>query len=540
MSWLNISMAVGLLTPEIILAAIAFVVLLIDILRRKTFVLREASVEQRHEFLGKLSLAGLALAGFFYLLQLKMSHSQDILSLGQGAFVVSPLNSFFKLLVVVLTFLTVLIGLQTPYSTHVGEYYALIIFSTLGMLFLVSSEDLLMIFISLELISLTLYALTAFQKGAIRSIEGGLKYFIFGGLSSAFLIFGLSYIFGATGQTGITQIATALHSANLAHLPMNMLHIGIIFSIVGLGFKIAAAPFHLWAPDAYEGAPTPIAALIATGSKVASFILLTKLMLVALMPVAGSALWGESWRGWAFVLALVSVFSMVLGNLAAIRQKNVKRLFAYSSIAHAGYILVAAVAVSKDGSLAKLSMSSIYFYIFYILIYSLTNIGAFGVINAIASKAGGDDFEHFTGMARRAPFLSFLMLIFILSLAGIPPLAGFFGKFYLFAAAVQADPKNLGLLWLVIIAIMMSAVSLYYYLKLTKQMYVIPAAKDAEKLSVCPTLQAALGVVCLAVILLGIFPAKFVGLFTRFSKSQRPIAAVQVEAPKTEIVHHSR
>jgi NADH-quinone oxidoreductase subunit N len=536
MSWLNISMAVGLLTPEIILAAIAFVVLLIDILRRKTVVLAEASVEQRHEFLGKLTLAGLALAGLFYLIQFKMAHGQDVISLGQGAFVVSPLNSFFKLLVVVLTFITVLIGLQTPYSSHVGEYYSLIIFSTLGMLFLVSSEDLLMIFISLELISLTLYALTAFQKGALRSIEGGLKYFIFGGLSSAFLIFGLSYIFGATGQTGIKQISTALQSANVSNLPMNMLHIGIIFSVVGLGFKIAAAPFHLWAPDAYEGAPTPIAALIATGSKVASFILLTKLMLVALIPVAGSALWAGPWRGWAFILALVAVMSMVLGNLAAIQQKNVKRLFAYSSIAHAGYILVAVVAIGANGVPAALSLPSIYFYI---LIYSLTNIGAFGVINAIASKAGGDDFEHFTGMARRAPFLSLLMLIFVLSLAGIPPLAGFFGKFYLFAAAVQADPKNLGLLWLVIIAIMMSAVSLYYYLKLTKQMYVIPS-KDPQKISVCPTVQVALGLVCLAVILLGIFPSKFVGLFNRFSESARPVTAVQVETPKTEIVQHSR
>lgn len=537
MSWQNITMAVGLLTPEIVLTATAFAVLLIDILRRKTLSLCEASVEQRHEFLGKLSLAGLTLAGLFYLFQFKMAGSQDILSLGQGAFVVSPLNSFFKLLIITLAFITVLMAMETPYSSHVGEYYALIIFSVLGMLFLVSSEDLLMIFISLELISLTLYALTAFQKGAIRSVEGGLKYFIFGGLSSAFLIFGLSYIFGATGQTGISQIASALQSANWSHLPMNMLHIGIIFSIVGLGFKIAAAPFHLWAPDAYEGAPTPIAALIATGSKVASFILLTKLMLVALIPVAGGALITGPWRGWAFILALIAVLSMVLGNLAAIQQKNVKRLFAYSSIAHAGYILVAAVAIGADGTLAQLSTSSIYFYI---LIYSLTNIGAFGVINAIASKTGGDDFEHFTGVARRAPFLSLLMLIFILSLAGIPPLAGFFGKFYLFAAAVQADPKNLGLLWLVIIAIMMSAVSLYYYLKLTKQMYVIPAAKDAEKISVCPVIQGALAFICLAVVLLGIYPSKFIGLFNRFSESNKHVATVQTENSETNIAQQSR
>jgi NADH-quinone oxidoreductase subunit N len=525
---MNLLDAVGLagfLVPEIVLAGLTFGVLLLDILRRKIGSVQNASVEYRHEFLGRVVLAGLAVTFLLYLVQLGQT---PMGTLGQGAFVASSLNTIFKLLVVALTFVTVVFGLQTPYSSHVGEYYSLILFCLLGMVFLISSEDLLMIFVALELVSLTLYALTAFQKGARRSVEAGLKYFIFGGLSSAFLLFGLSYIYGVTGQTGLQEIAQFLKT-NAGNLPVKMLNIGILFSLVGLGFKIAAVPFHLWAPDAYEGAPTPVAALIATGSKVASFLVLTKLMLVGLVGVAGNALsWPTLWQpGWTTIVAIIAVLSMVLGNVAAIAQKNVKRLLAYSSVAHAGYILVAIVAINSAGVPAELAAPSIYFYI---LIYSLTNIGAFGVVNAIASKAGGDDFEHFTGMAKRAPFLSFLMLIFMLSLAGIPPLAGFFGKFYLFAAAVQADPKNLGLLWLVALAIAMSAVSLYYYLKLTKQMYVLPA-KNPERLAPCPTTYATLGLVCLAVILLGVFPSRLVETFQNLNKPIPTLVAPTVEKP---------
>jgi NADH-quinone oxidoreductase subunit N len=496
---MNALNALRLLFPEVMLCALTFAILLLDIL-----LLRKEPVERRHEVLGIPILISLGLIFVAYGLQLGAPYAE----LGKGAFVLSQLNTFFKMVVVVLAFVTIFVGLQTPYSSHVGEYYALVLFSVIGMVFLISSEELLMIFVALELLSLTLYALTAFQKGARRSVEGGLKYFIFGGLSAAFLLFGLSYIYGATGTTSLREISEVLQSGQLAKIPMGILQIGILFTLVGLGFKIAAVPFHLWAPDAYEGAPTPVAALIATGSKVASFFVLSKLFLGGLIGVAGHALglWNiVEWKsGWVIILAVVAVLSMVLGNFAAIAQKNVKRLLAYSSIAHAGYILVAMVAVNSQGVSAEMSKPAIYFYV---LIYALTNVGAFGVVNAIASKAGGDDFEHFTGMARKAPFLSLLMLIFMLSLAGIPPLAGFFGKFYLFAAAIQADPQELGLLWLVVIAIAMSAVSLYYYLKLLKQMYVVPAP-NSDRVSHCPWVSGLLGLVALLVVLLGIFPSR--------------------------------
>ncbi len=507
--------AFQLLTPEIALGSIAFLVLMFDLL-----FLRKDSVEHRHRVVGVTVFAGLAVVACLYFLQLADAEPR---SLGNGAYVVSRLNTFFKFVVIGLTFLTVLIGLETPYSSHVGEYYSLLLFSTLGMVFLISSEDLLMIFISLELISLALYALTGFQKGARRSAEGGLKYFIFGGLSAAFLLFGLSYIFGATGHTGLKDIAVALSANHQAPFPGLVLQIGILFSLVGLGFKIAAAPFHLWAPDAYEGAPTPVAALIATGSKVASFVALTKFLLGSLLSVSGTVVAGPSsaHAGWAVTVAAIAVLSMVVGNLAAIAQTNVKRLLAYSSVAHAGYILVAMVAISAGGVPSRLSIPAIYFYV---LIYALTNIGAFGVVNTIASQTGGDSFEHFTGAAQRAPFLSLLMLIFMLSLAGIPPLAGFFGKFYLFASAVQADPQNLGLLWLVSLAIAMSAVSLYYYLKLTKQMYVL-VPLNPTRLHCCPTLTATLGVIGLAVVLFGVFPNRLVDIFGKLSDQSVTISA---------------
>ncbi len=504
---------IGLLTPEIYLVIVAFGVLIGDIL-----FLRSSTVEKRHQLLGGAVLVGLGIIFGLYLVQW-IFRPTDII--GHGAFVISPLNVFFKMLVISLVFVTVLFGIQTPYSSHVGEYYGMILFAVLGMVFLISSEDLLMIFISLELISLCLYVLTAFQKGARRSVEGGLKYFIFGGLSAAFLLFGLSYLFGVTGHTHLKDISEVLKSDHLPKISIKMLNIGILFTLVGLGFKIAAVPFHLWAPDAYEGAPAPVAALIASGSKVASFVALTKLFLSGLIGVAGHTLsWPAHWQsGWTASIAVVAVLSMGLGNFAAMTQKNIKRLLAYSSVAHAGYILVAFVAIDVHGIPSAISAPSIYFYI---LIYALTNVGAFGVVNALASKVGGDEFTHFTGIARRAPFLSLLMLIFLLSLAGIPPLAGFFGKFYLFSAAIQADPQKLGLLWLVTFAILMSALSLYYYLKLAKQMYVLPAT-DRRQISSCPITSALLGIVCLAVLLLGIFPSKAVEFFQ-----------------KNSLIHHSR
>jgi NADH-quinone oxidoreductase subunit N len=359
---------------------------------------------------------------------------------------------------------------------------------------LVSTEDLITIFVALELTSICLYILTAFHKGDVKSQEAAVKYFMFGALSSAFLLFGLSYVYGIAGTTNLREIAAAVQSDKNSPL----LDVALMFTVVGFGFKVAVVPFHLWAPDAYEGAPTPVAAFIATGSKVASFFVFLKVLFHAFGGMQGTVFWGTPASGWTMLLAVMAAASMILGNLVAIKQSNVKRLLAYSSIAHAGYIFIGLVAATEMGNTAVL---------FYIVVYSLTNLGAFGVVVALAKQAGGEDMDNFNGMARRAPFLSMLMLIFVLSLAGIPPLGGFFGKFYLFTAAVGRDAHNFGLLWLVILGILMSAVSLYYYLVLLKHFYVLKSNNEA-RIETPTYLSVVLGAVALAVVYLGMFPER--------------------------------
>ena len=483
MTYLNLFRALG---PEAILLLTAFVVLTFDLLLQRT---RE--IPERMRIAG--TIAGVGLFGAIVLLT-----QQTPVTLLGGTLVVNSLTVIFKVVVVTLTVLTVIISLDYPIGRHVGEYFAVLLFGSIGMLLLISAEELITIFVALELTSLSLYILTAFHKGALRSQEAAVKYFMFGAISSAFLLFGMSYLYGATGTTNLREIGTAIQTMGSSPL----LVVALLFVLVGFGFKVAVVPFHLWAPDAYEGAPTPVTAFIATGSKVASFFVLTKFVMLSFAGMPGSAVWKHMTPGWTMLLALMAVASMVLGNCAAIVQHNVKRLLAYSSIAHAGYILVGLLAASTTGATAV-------FY--YIIVYALTNLGAFGVVAALSERVGGDDLEHFDGMSKRAPFLSLLMLVFVLSLAGVPPLGGFFGKFYLFMAAVERDSAHFGLLWLVILGIFMSAVSLYYYLILLKHVY-LAAPKESQRIETPLYLNLALGAVALAVLGLGLFPQPIVAL----------------------------
>jgi NADH-quinone oxidoreductase subunit N len=368
------------------------------------------------------------------------------------------------------------------------------------MMFLVSAEDILMIFIALELTSLSLYILTAFNKRDIKSAEASLKYFLFGGMSAAFTLFGLSLVYGLGGSTNLREIATALAGKGLDPL----LVVAIVMVVIGFGFKVAAVPFHLWAPDAYQGAPTPSAAFIASGSKVASFFIFAQVMAVGFadQSLKGSGAWHDYAAGWVPVVAVVAGLSMILGNLAAIVQSSVRRLIAYSAIAHAGYMLIAVL--SHNGqSLASL--------VYYAVTYGLTTIGAFGVVAVVEQGTGDEKLSDFAGLSRRAPMVSFCMLIFMLSLAGIPPLAGFFGKFYVFTAAVNAGAPNLGLLWLVILAVGMSAVSLYYYLQVLKQIYVAPVAAEAGALKVPVLTQIVLILIAAGVVAFGCAPGLLLG-----------------------------
>ena len=415
--------------------------------------------------------------------------------------VISPLNSLFKIVCLTLALLTIPLVSSERLLRNPGEYIALILLGAVGLMLLVGSEELLMIFIGLELLGLSLYVLAAFDKIDIRSAEAGLKYFLFGSTASAFTLFGVSLVYGMSGSTALGAIGQKLATGSIEPL----LAVGIVMTLIGFAFKIAAAPFHLWAPDAYQGAPIPSAAFIASGSKVASFVVLGKIVLVGFGPVHGSADWHALVAGWSPVLAALAALSIILGNFVALAQTNVRRLLAYSAVAHGGYTLLGIIAGGRDGFSATL---------FYTSVYALTLIGAFAVVGAVRRETGGDDLQNFAGLITRSPLIAACMSIFLLSLAGLPPLAGFFGKFYLFSAAFHAG-ANHGLLWLVAVALFGSFVSLYYYLIVLKMIFVEKSsASETGHLSlVTPDFvaNATIAVLAAAVLFLGVMPQALAG-----------------------------
>src|SRR5438477_5047261 len=414
-----------------------------------------------------------------------------------GMLVISPLNSLFKIICLVLALVTVPLASSEKSLRNPGEYIAVLLLGAVGLMLLVGSEEFLMIFIGLELLGLSLYVMAAFDKSDVRSAEAGLKYFLFGSTASAFTLFGISFVYGMSGTTSLAAIAEKLTSASIQPL----LAVGIIMTLVGFAFKIAAAPFHLWAPDAYQGAPVPSAAFIASASKVASFVVLGKIVLVGFAPVHGGAAWHAMVAGWSPVLATLAALSILVGNLVALAQTNVRRLLAYSAVAHAGYTLLGLIAGGRDGFSATL---------FYTTIYAVTLVGAFSVVALVRRETGGDDFSDFSGLWSRSPLLAGCMSIFILSLAGIPPLAGFFGKFYLFSAALGAG-GNHGLLWLVALALFGSLISLYYYLIVLKVIFVDETAAQTSIVKADLLSRISLTLLALLVLVLGITPETLAG-----------------------------
>ena len=367
-----------------------------------------------------------------------------------------------------------------------GEYYALVLFSTSGMLLLTSASDLIVVFIAIELMSLSLYVLSGLFKGRRQAGEASMKYFLLGAFASAFLLYGIALLYGATGTTNIDRIAAAAAAA--PHDTLLIAGLGLL--LVGFGFKISSAPFHMWAPDVYEGAPTSVTALIATGSKAAVFAVLVRLLLSGVRAVQAD---------WTAVLWVLAALTMTLGNVVAIAQSNLKRMLAYSSIAHVGYMLVGLAAGGAAGAGAVL---------FYLLAYTFTTAGTFGVIT-LCVRAGEEavDVRDYAGLGRRHPVLAFALALLLLSLVGIPPLAGFVGKFYLFGAAVRA-----GFVWLTVLGVLNSAVAAYYYLRVIVTMYM--QEPDGQSASVAPSFAGGLAVTIavIGVVLLGLMPAPFVDL----------------------------
>ncbi|MGA1984019.1 MAG: NADH-quinone oxidoreductase subunit N [Acidobacteriaceae bacterium] len=479
---INYAQLLQLALPEVIVVATALIVMALDLL-----FLRNRPARTR--FTVAAVLASLACAAAIVRILLAPAPANIL----DGTLIANPLIHLLQIALLALTILALLISVDSTFTQHVGEFVLLILMATAGMMFLVASQDLLVIFISLELLSLSLYTLAAFSKRSLQSWEAAIKYYLFGGMSAAFLLLGFSLLYGFSNSTSLPAIAAAIHGPALNPF----LAIAIVTTAIGLGFKIAAAPFHFWAPDVYQGAPAPTAAFIASASKVASFFIFFQIVAIGFAGAAGTATIPHLIRGWIPVLALMAAASMLLGNLVAIRQTSLRRLLAYSAIAHAGYMLLAIVAHTQQ-SLAAL--------LYYVFTYALATLGAFAVIAVVETQKGSDQISHFDGLSRQAPVLSFSLAIFVLSLAGIPPLAGFFGKFYLFVTVLGSTPRTADLLWLVALAIAMSAVSLYYYLRVLKAMYVAPPTAGAKEFH-SPILSQILALVlAAAVILLGCAP----------------------------------
>ncbi|NBR85174.1 MAG: NADH-quinone oxidoreductase subunit N [Verrucomicrobia bacterium] len=469
------------LAPEIIVAITALLVLAADLLG-----LQETPRSYRMSIAAGLTTVGCAGAVAWMFLNRTTGNWHG------GMFVIDPLNETVKAVILLLTVFTAMLSVEAKFTRHCGEYFALLLLATAGMMFLASTEDLLMIFASLELVSLSLYVLVAFDKSSRQSAEAALKYFLFGGMSAAFLLFGFSLLYGLTGTTHVPRMAHKLFTLGVDPLGT----VALVMVVVGFGFKIAAVPFHLWAPDAYQGAPLPSSAFIASGSKVASFYVFAKVLLLGFSQLG----WGSddsAMGGWMPLLSIVAALSMVLGNLAAIRQTSVRRLLAYSAIAHAGYMLVGFLALGGEAFASLL---------FYVTTYALTTVGTFGVLGVVEAQVGGDQLKDFAGLSRRAPVLAACLMVFLLSLAGIPPLAGFFGKFYLFAAALKTEGQSLPFLWLVILGVAMSCVSLYYYLQILKQVFVVEADERARPLAVPFLAHAVVVLLAAVIVLLGCAP----------------------------------
>jgi len=467
--------------PEIILVITALIVLALDL-----SVLRKTEADTRFAMASLLGVAGCATA----IAKLTMTTGQ--FSLLDGVLLTDPTIRFVQIAILVLSIITLLLYARSTFTSHIGEFALLILLATVGMLLLVATQDLLVIFLSLETLSLSLYIMAAFHKPNARSAKASLQYFLFGGMSAAFLLFGFSLLYGLSNSTNLLQIAASIHT------PLNpLLIVAIVMTLIGLGFKVAAAPLHFWAPGVYQDAPTASAAFIASGSKVASFFVFFQVMCLGLYGARGSAGIAHFVSGWAPALALMALASMVLGNLVAIVQTTLRRLIAWSAIAHAGYILLAIVAHSPR-NIAPL--------LYYIVTYALGTLGIFTVLQAVEGDTGSDSLATYDGLSRRAPFLSACLSVFLLSLAGIPPLAGFFAKFYLFVSVIAAHPGSKSMLWLVIIAIAMSAVSLYYYLRVMKRMYVTEPDANATPLAPQMFLKVLAGVLAAAIVLLGCAP----------------------------------
>ena len=480
---------VYLLSPELSLAALGLVVILLDMAFR------------RKGLLALVSVVGLAIPlAFSIALWSDLAGEPGAQMTGIfGTLSVDKFSLFFKFLVLGVVGLVVMssVGYVSNLRLVPGEYHGLMLFSASGMMLLASTTDLISIYIALELTSLPLAALAAFQRDS-RSTEAGMKFLLLSAMSSAVLLYGMAMVYGFTGTTYLPGIFERLGAALDPSVPFGSygLFLGVVMVAAGFGFKISAVPFQMWVPDVYEGAPTPVTAFLSVASKAAGFAVILRVFYVA---------FGEVSLDWAALFAVLSALSMTVGNLVAIAQSNIKRMLAYSTIAHAGYLLagVAAIAARVPDGESSIGPSGV---LFYLVAYAVTNLAAFFAIIAITNRTGSEMISSFAGMGRRAPFLAIILAFSMVSLLGIPPTAGFMGKLYIFSAAMKAD-----LAWLVLLGVLNSAVSAYYYLRVVRLMYMTDP-EDERGVPVAHVSMLALLLTGLGILALGVFPGPLMNL----------------------------
>ncbi len=416
---------------------------------------------------------------------------------GRPSFVLDGFALFFKGLFLFAAALTILSAMKflDVERAQGGEFYALVLFAVIGMMLLASGNDFATLYIGLETTALSSYVLVGFTRANPRSNEAALKYFVLGAFASAVLVYGVSLVYGATGTIHIGGIAGALAAAGGKR---TLADLGAVLILVGLGFKIAAFPFHMWAPDVYEGAPSPVAGFVSTATKAAAFAMILRVYLQGFYPLVTS---------WTPLLVLLSVASMTFGNVAAVRQDNVKRMLAYSSIAQAGYLLMGLIAVGAargDERIAAYGMTAV---AIHLLVYTVTNLGAFGLVTMLRrGETAGDRIDDFRGLSARKPVAAAAMVVFLLSLAGIPCTAGFIGKWWLFGAVIQAD-----MAWLAVVAVVNSAISLFYYARVVVAMYMTAGSQEGN-VAVPAGLSAALAIACALTLWIGVYPSPFIRL----------------------------
>ncbi len=471
-------MNLELLLPEICLFGFALAVIVLDLFL------------ERKRVLAGVSVAGLVVAAGFTL-ALWGGGERTAFS---NMLVVDGFALFFKFLFLGIAALVILASVDyvNKFPRFQGEYYALVLLSTIGMMLVAATGELISIYVALELCTISLYVLAGFLKDP-KSSEAGLKYLLLGAVSSAVLLYGMAMVFGLTGETRLWEIAQYVQSISLAGALANpALLLGIVFLTAGLGFKIAAVPFQMWVPDVYEGAPTPITAYLSVASKAAGFAVILRIFY--------SAFGAPEWLSlnWGMVFAVLSAITMTIGNVVAIAQTNIKRMLGYSSIAQAGYLLIGLAVVGLAPVTDILGRSGL---LFFLAAYAFTNLGVFIAIIAISNKIDSDRIDDYSGMSRRAPLLALGLTLCLISLIGIPPTGGFIAKLYLFNAAVHYN-----LVWLVIIAVINTAISAYYYLRVVKVMW-LGSPLSEERVPSSTSLRVALAIACVGVLALGILPS---------------------------------